>query len=148
MSFRQDVTYALWMALLAGLASAQPESVVRCRVVDDPRSRVYELQRVVDGSDERWVLAMRSRAAGASPVLLPLPDARPKVTETSVALDYQTLNGGRNVAITVTPSGASIDIDVNFELEVNVERDLDPRVELMNTEGPISTLSCTVRPRL
>jgi hypothetical protein len=134
------------LLLLAGFATPREEALVRCRVIDDPRSRVYELQRTVDGNQERWVLAMRSRAAGASPVLLPLPDARPTVTDTSVTLDYQTLNGGRNVELTVTTSGASIDIDVNFELEVNVERDLDPRVELMNTEGRISTLSCTVRP--
>ena len=34
-----------------------------------------------------------------------------------------------------------------FELEVNIEPDLDPRVELMNTEGPITTLTCEIAPQ-
>jgi hypothetical protein len=133
---------SLVLLLVGILAAAQPETVVRCSVVDDTQSRVYELQRVMEGASERWALAMRSRAAGTSPVVLPLPGAAPAVTETSVRLQYETFNGGRTVKLTVTPSTASIDIDVNFELEVNVERDLDPRVELMNTGGVLSALSC------
>ena len=136
----------LGVLLLTAIAATEPEPIARCRVLDDPRSRVYELQRIVENTHERWVLVMRSSAANSSPVVLPLPDAKPAIGNTTVTLDYRTFNGGRNVKLTVTPAGSSIAIDVNFELEVNVERDLDPRVELMNTEGPISTLSCTVRP--
>ena len=95
---------------------------------------MYELQ--ADAARTRWRLAMRGRKAGNSPVWLPLPDAKPSIAGNSVSLNYRTLNGGREVRWEVGASGATLDVHANFELEVNVEADLDPRVELMNTEGP------------
>ena len=89
---------------------------------------------------------MRSREAGASPVVLALPDAKPVVGERQLSLEYRTLNGGRDVKWKVDAAGASLDIYANFELEVNIEADLDPRVELMNTDGAITNLSCTLAP--
>jgi hypothetical protein len=38
-------------------------------------------------------------------------------------------------------------VHANFELEVNIEPDLDPRVELMNTDGPITNLTCEIAPQ-
>jgi hypothetical protein len=123
-------------------------TAVRCTVKDDPHARVYELQRSGEGARTQWQLAMRSREAGSSPVVLALPDAKPLVTDTQVALEYRTLNGGRTVNWKVAAAGpATLEIYANFELEVNVEADLDPRVELMNTEGPISALACTLAPK-
>ena len=122
-------------------------TVLRCSVVDDPQARVYELQRSGNADSMRWQLTMRSREAGALPVILPLPDAKPVVGDRRVVLDYRTLNGGRDVKWKVDAAGsASLDVYANFELEVNVEADLDPRVELMNTEGVIANLSCAIAP--
>ncbi len=90
---------------------------------------------------------MKSRKAGSAPVILPLPDAKPEFSQTRVVLSYETLNGGRDIEWRVTPSGAALDVHVNFELEVNIEPDLDPRVELMNTDGEITSLKCEIGPR-
>lgn len=132
---------SLWIAI----APAQAV-LARCAVTADPQARVYELQRSGDGDAKRWIVAMRSRQAGAAPVALPLPGATPVVTATELTLEYRTQNGGRDVRWKVTPAGATLDVRANFELEVNIEPDLDPRVELMNTEGPITRLTCELNP--
>ena len=90
---------------------------------------------------------MHSRKTGKSPVSLPLPDAQPVITPTEVTLSYETLNGGRAVEWQVTPTGATLNVHANFELEVNIEADLDPRVELMNTDGTLAKLSCEIAPQ-
>jgi hypothetical protein len=118
---------------------------VGCTVVDDPDGRIYELRRHPE-PDGDWMLMMHSRKAGSSPVILPLPDAKPDVSATRVVLSYETLNGGRHVDWRVTASGARLDVHANFELEVNIEPDLDPRVELMNTGGEITNLTCEIAP--
>ena len=136
------------VVLLAFLLAQEPPAlevvVVRCEVLRDAHARVYELRRGGGVDAPSWTLLMRSREAGASPVRLPLPDAVPEVAAGRVTLDYQTLNGGRDVHWRVSPDGAVLDLHANFELEVNIEPDLDPRVELMNTDGPLSALACTV----
>jgi hypothetical protein len=118
-------------------------------VTNDAHARVYELHRSGEGDRARWQMVLRSREAGTSPVALPLPDAKPMVTARQVVLEYRTLNGGRTVTWKVDAAGrATLDVYTNFELEVNVDADLDPRVELMNTEGPITNLSCAIAPKL
>jgi hypothetical protein len=136
------------LALMTWLAQASVPAVVvlRCELRDDPQVRIYELQRSDDGNDAAWSLVMRSREAGRSPVRLPLPGAAPAIAGDRVTLDYQTQNGGRDIQWQVAPDAASLDVHANFELEVNVEPDLDPRVELMNTGGAVSNLVCTVTP--
>jgi hypothetical protein len=62
-------------------------------------------------------------------------------------LSFETLNGGRYVEWRIGPEGATLDVHANFELEVNIERDLDPRVELMNTDRPIAALACQIAPQ-
>jgi hypothetical protein len=131
--------------LLSAVVQASPSSgvVARCEVRDDPQARVYELRRG-DGADgARWWVEMRSRESGDNPVRLPMPDAAPVFGGGTLSLEYRTQNGGRDVAWKVGPSGASLDLHANYELEVNIEPDLDPRVELMNTDGPITTLACS-----
>jgi len=137
----------LALLLIPLLASDPTTTLVRCSVNDDPHGRVYELQRSGEGERAKWMMTMRSREAGASPVVLPLPDAKPMIGERRLELEYRTLNGGRNVKWRVDAAGASsIDVYTNFELEVNIDADLDPRVELMNTEGAIDNLSCAIEP--
>jgi hypothetical protein len=136
------------IALVLLLATMQAAPVVRCSVTADPHGRVYELQRLGEGDGARWQIALRSREAGSTPVVMALPDARPLVSDRHVALDYRTLNGGRTVKWTVDAAGsASLDVYANFELEVNVEADLDPRVEMMNTDGAIRNLACVIPPK-
>jgi hypothetical protein len=135
--------------LLIGLGQSKPPAgtlAVGCSVVGDRDGRVFELRRAGDPAGNDWVLMMKSRKAGSAPVMLPLPDAKPELSPTHATLSYETLNGGRHVEWRVTPSGASLDVHVNFELEVNIEADLDPRVELMNTDGALTTLTCEIAP--
>jgi hypothetical protein len=133
--------------LLLGLEQGRTTKlVVGCTVVGDRQERVYELRREREPAEGQWMVMMRAREAGSAPVILPLPDARPQVSPTEVTLSYETLNGGRHVEWRVTPAGASLDVHANFELEVNIEPDLDPRVELMNTEGEITNLICEIAP--
>jgi hypothetical protein len=121
-------------------------AVLTCTVADDPQGRVFELRRTGEGERAQWALAMSSRAAGSTPVLMRLPDAKPDLAPGRISLEYRTLNGGRHVTWRVTPDRATLDVYANFELEVNVDADLDPRVELMNTEGPIAALACSMAP--
>ena len=121
-------------------------TVLTCSITNDPQARVFELRRSGEGPQVQWALAMRSRTAGSAPVLMRLPDATPEVAQGRVSLDYRNLNGGRSITWLVTPDGATLDVHANFELEVNVDADLDPRVELMNTDGPITALTCSVSP--
>lgn len=123
-------------------AAPPPRLIAGCAVTGDRDGRVYELRR----DSTQVMLFMRSRKAGSSPVMLPLPDAKPVVSTTELTLSYSTLNGGRTVEWRIAPSGASLDVHANFELEVNVEADLDPRVELMNTERPLTNLTCEIAP--
>ncbi len=138
---------SLLLALWLLQASARETVVLRCEVRDDPDARVFELHRGAEEGETTWTLVMRSRHADASPVRLPLPDATPEIAGERVTLDYQTQNGGRDIEWRVSPAGASLDVHANFELEVNIEPDLDPRVEQMNTDGVLSNLSCVVAPR-
>jgi hypothetical protein len=136
------------LLLLLTLAADPAVTVVRCTVTADAGGRVYELQRSGEGERPRWQMVLRSREAGTNPVALPLPNAKPIVTERQVALDYRTANGGRTVRWKVDAAGGpTLDVYTNFELEVNIDANLDPREELMNTEGPITNLSCTIAPK-
>ena len=60
------------------------------------------------------------------------------MTESRITLSYASANGGRAVDWTMTNGPSTIDLRVNHGLEINVERDLDPAVDLMNTEGEIA----------
>ena len=131
------IVLALWV-----LQAPAEAVVLRCEVLNDPDARVYELRRSGDGDNVVWTLAMRSREAGTSPVRLPLPGAAPAIAGDRLTLDYHTQNGGRDIEWRVSAAAASLDVHANFELEVNIEPDLDPRVELMNTDGPLTNLTC------
>jgi len=145
--YTDPVLPVILLLIALGQASPPPPPLaVGCSVVGDQDARVFELRRAPDPRGNDWVLLMKSRKAGSAPVILPLPDARPELSRTHVTLSNETLNGGRHIEWRVTPAGASLDVHVNFELEVNIEADLDPRVELMNTEGALTRLTCEIAP--
>jgi hypothetical protein len=66
--------------------------------------------------------------------------------ERDAALSYRNANGGRQVDLRVTPDGSHLDVWVDYGLEVNIEPDLDPRIDHMNTEGPLAGVRCVVEP--
>lgn len=75
---------------------------------------------------------------------LPLPDAAVEEAPTRVTVASRSGNGGLNVALRVAGEDSSLDVFVNFELEVNVWRDLSPDVEGMNTDGPLAHPNCRI----
>jgi hypothetical protein len=117
-----------------------PAIVTTCRVAADPAGREWSLAREGPPDSPRWVLLFRTGTA-ASLVRLPLPSAAPTVSAEHVELDFHSANGGRSVTLSAGSARPSrLDVFVNFELEVNVERDLDRAVDTMNTEGAIDVI--------
>ena len=126
-----------------------------CRVAEDPDERVYVLHGPSTPADARssdgtvrsradgWQLAMRSRRTGGQWIRLALPGARPEIVAGRVRLRYRNANGGRHVELAVAPDAAALEVWVDHGLEVNIEPDLDPRVDLMNTDGRVERLDCT-----
>jgi len=107
-------------------------------VPDDPAGRQWTLVREGEPGDPRWTLVYKAAGVQA-PLSLPLPAAAPSIGPDRVTLEYRSANGGRAVSIDARAPGAStLDVFVNFELEVNVERDLDRAVDAMNTGGPLA----------
>jgi hypothetical protein len=125
---------------MAGVATALPPdaaglvTVVSCRVEGTPVARAYELQRRATAGGDAWQLVMRGGDAGTRPVVLPLPHAAPELAASGVTLTYRSGNGGRLVTLRATPA-STLDVWVDYGLEVNVDTALDPRVDLMNTDG-------------
>ena len=125
-------------SLLVIAAAAQPAPIVTCTVLDDPAERVYRLRR----SDETWSLGLRHKELGDRWLELRLPGAEPKFHAGTARLTYRNANGGRQVDLTVSEHGSSLDVWVDHGLEVNIEPDLDPRIDLMNTDGRVQSLNC------
>lgn len=130
-------------AALSGLAQAQPVAVVTCRVHDDARERVYRLDREGGTDGSVWSLSMES-AASNEPIRVRLPGAAPQIGPGRATLDYHTANGGRQVSLDIQPGSARLDVYVDYGLEVNVDPNLDPDVDRLNTNGPLTAIDCTV----
>ena len=76
---------------------------------------------------------------------MPLADAAVARKGTGVSVSSRSANGGLSVNVRASEGGESLlDVFVNFELEVNVWRDLSPDVEAMNTDGPLARARCRV----
>jgi hypothetical protein len=105
---------------------------------------VYKLEPTPGGGSS-WQLAYRDEQTGGAWLHLRLPGARPTFDGPQHArLAYKNANGGRQVDLTVAPSGSTLDVWIDHGLEVNVEPDLDPRVDSMKTDGPLTRIQCTV----
>jgi len=128
---------------VAAPAPAPPAPAVVCAVPHDLHRRVFELDRSAGGE---WQLSMQSTATQARWVRLPLPDAIPAIGRDTASLSYRSAYGGRTVRLNVGPAGSSLDVYANYELEVNVDPNLDPRIDLLNTNGPLTGLSCRITP--
>jgi len=120
-------------ALLLMLQVAGLETMATCRVPDDPQQRSFTLAR----RDSGWVVVFRARSLDQPSVELPIGAAHVNLAPFGVS--YKSANGGRSVEWTAS----TINLQVNHGLEVNIERDLDPAVDLMNTDG---LLACDMGP--
>jgi hypothetical protein len=122
------------------LGAAQDRSPrVTCAVPGDAESRSWVLEQV----NGRWQLSYTSRTDTRA-VRLALPAAKPDITGTSVRLEYKNANGGRQVNLRSGDGPSALEIWVDHGLEVNIEPDLDPRVDDMNTHGPLQAVQCTI----
>jgi hypothetical protein len=139
---RLRLTSAAGLICCATALVAEPHASasVTCRVANDPDQRVYRLVR----TEGRWELLVRSRETGEHWIRLALPNAQPAFRPDSVRLNYRNANGGRQLDLAVTNTTSLLDVWVDYGLEVNVEPDLDPKVDLMNTHGPLAGTSCTI----
>lgn len=130
-------------ALVFLAQAAGTETVATCRVPNDPQQRVWSLERA---APDRWLVAFSSRSLDKPRVELPLAAAQPVVASAHISLEFTSGNGGRKITWSIDNGPSRLDLFVNHGLEVNVERDLDPAVESMNTDGTIEvTCSTNVR---
>jgi hypothetical protein len=130
--------------LAASLALAADSRSVTCELTGDPRGRVYVLDQTPGSADPVWRLSLKERESGEKWIRLALPGAEPVFGDGSARLSFRNGNGGRQVALDVTPQGARLDVFVDYGLDVNIEPDLDPEVDRMSTGGPITALTCRV----
>ena len=147
-------TYATTVALCAILGVSAPRAAVggedapaavTCRVPGDARQREYALRQAGIGAVGRgWQLSMREKENGSAWVDLRLPGAKPVITGTAAKLSYRNANGGRLVELDVSADRSRLEVWVDHALEVNIEPDLDPRVDRLNTEGPLTALQCSI----
>jgi hypothetical protein len=146
-SGRVVLTLSATAALLAApslLAGTAPPPTVTCTMPDDAQQRVYRLEPMGAGGAAAWQLSYRDRQMGSAWLHLRLPGARPEVDGQTMRLAYKNANGGRQVTLTVAPAGSTLEVWVDHGLEVNIEPDLDPRVDSMNTNGPITRIDCRI----
>jgi hypothetical protein len=120
-----------------------PQSLVVCTGTVENQTREYALQRITGPNGPAWQLTMQGGPAGKNAVTLPLPRAVPEIAADHVALSYKTANGGRQVTLAAGPGASTVDVYVDFGLEVNVDANLDPRVDEMNTHGSVP-VRCTI----
>lgn len=132
--------------LLAALIvqAALGQTVATCRLPDDPQRREWRLERRDAGaSSPEWRVLFRGRMLDKPAVELRLPGATPVIAPGEVRLSYATANGGRSIEWRAVNGPSTLDLHVSHGLEVNVEADLDPAVDHINTEGPLAVV-CTV----
>ena len=128
------------VAALVFLAqAAATETVAACHVPGDPQQRVWSLERA---APDRWLVVFAGKSLDKPRVELPVATAQPVIDEKEVRFSFASANGGRRLEWTIANGPSTLDLFVNHGLEVNVERDLDPAVDSMNTDGPIA-VSCS-----
>jgi len=131
------------------LQGREDMAFVTCRARDDPRGREFTLPPAGDQKTSaaipQWQLSMRDAESKSAWIDLLLPGAKPVFGDATVRLSYQNANGGRHVDLDVSPAGSRLDVWVDYGLDVNVEPDLDPHVDRMNTDGPLTAIDCAIQ---
>jgi hypothetical protein len=116
------------MAQVAGFGT-----LATCRAPNDPQQRTWSLIR----RDGAYLVVYRSRSLDTPQVELRLPGVVPAVLGDETRVSFKSANGGRSVEWRIKAADSTLDLYVNHGLEVNVEADLDPTVDSMNTDGAI-----------
>ena len=156
-TIKRVMATALSVGAIAGAVSEAPAArgedapaTVTCRVRDDARGRVFVLRQAGSRARpaERPSRAGSSRCATGNQRSVDRPRAagshagdHPHEREALVPQrERRTAGGPRRVC----GGGASLDVWVDHGLDVNIEPDLDPRVDRLNTHGPITALQCAI----
>lgn len=121
------------LALLLAAQAAGADTLATCSPPGDPQERSWTLVR----QDAGLLIVFRSKALDTPQVELRLPGASPAIAGNETRVAFKSANGGRSVEWQITKDASTLDLYVNHGLEVNVEADLNPAVDLMNTEGSI-----------
>jgi hypothetical protein len=132
--------------LVTAVIQSADAPAVTCELTGDSRGRVYVLDRAPGADPPHWRLSLKDRESGDKWIRLALPGAAPTFGDGTARLSFRNGNGGRQVALEVTPQGAQLDVFVDYGLDVNIEPDLDPEVDRMSTGGPVTALTCRVTP--
>lgn len=135
------------MLLALALAQVAAASVVAtCTAPNDPQQREWRLERsaVAGAASPEWRVLFRGRMLDTPAVALRLPRAAPIITAGEVRLSYASANGGRSIEWRAVNGASTLDLHVSHGLEVNVEADLDPAVDHMNTDGALA-VTCELR---
>ena len=114
---------------------------VACTGTGPADGREFLLDR--PAADRPWRLSYRDRQHPRW-IRVPLDGAAPVIGDQTATLQYRNANGGRQIELAVAAGRARLDVYVDYGLDVNIEPDLDPDVDLMNTHGPLTTLTCTI----
>lgn len=67
-----------------------------------------------------------------------------RLSATALHVRAKTSNGGIDVTLAGTTASATLDVYVSYELEVNVDASLTPKIDDLNTEGPVG-VRCEVQ---
>jgi hypothetical protein len=121
------------LALLLAAQAAGADTLATCSPPGDPQQRSWTLVR----QDAGLLIVFRSKTLDTPHVELRLPGAGPALAGNETRVSFKSANGGRTVDWRISKDHSTIDLYVNHGLEVNVEADLDPAVDLMNTDGSI-----------
>jgi hypothetical protein len=135
------VVLLLWLSLHPPAGAAVPN--VTCVGRDNAAGREFVLERM--GATSPWRMRYRDREHQRW-IALTLPGASPALANGTARLKYRNANGGRQIELDVTTEAARLDIYVDYGLDVNIDADLDPEVDRMNTDGPLTSIDCQVNP--
>lgn len=106
-----------------------------CRSVGLDPVRTWRIER----TGARWQVAhWRGEVlTGVARVSLPA-SADVRLSATGLHVRAKTSNGGIDVTLDGTPASATLDVYVSYELEVNVDASLTPKIDELNTDGPLA----------
>jgi hypothetical protein len=135
------VALLVWLSLQMPAGAAVPN--VTCLGRGSAEGREFVLERM--GATGPWRLRYRDREHQRW-ITLTLPGATPVLASGTARLQFRNANGGRQVEVDVVAGKARLDIYVDYGLDVNIDADLDPEVDRMNTDGPLTSLECQVNP--
>ena len=105
---------------------------------------VYRLSEGSGDAEGGWRLAMTGGTLREEEVGVRLPGASPSFARDTASLSYRSANGSVIVELRARGRDSELDVYVSYELEVNIDAGLSPRVDLLNTNRLLRAVSCSV----